>query len=258
MPRDVTVQVYRFAELPEAGKDRVRQKYREEQFEDGHDAVKSLEALARHFGGRMRDWEMDWSNCSYSSAKFEMPTHEDYACDDMEQIAGEHEVVRDERVARAWREHLDAKLLEISPYFDPVTLVSRGEQNLTGSYFDDTAIDAFRAALAGGETDLDALMQAAFDAVLKVGQAEVEHRDSDEGIAEDCEARDRWFYDDGRTAAEPPDPGKGRFSKAATERATAPHGRCFLGLCVEHAQDRHVPACKLDKGRRRKRTPPRR
>lgn len=249
MPRDVITQVYRFAELPEEGKDSVRQRYRQEQFEEGHDAVKSLEALARHFGGRMVDWQMDWSNCSHSSAKFEMPTAEDHADDFGHEE--ESEMAREQRVAEEWREHLGARLSEISSDFDPETLRSRGEQHLTGSYFDDAAVDAFRAGLVGGETDLDALMRAAFDAVLKVGQDEVEHRESDEWIGEDCEACDRWFYEDGRRAPDP-DASKGRFSRAGTTRATAPHGRCFPGLCVEHAQDRRVPACKFDKGRGRR------
>lgn len=36
----------------------------------------------------------------------------------------------------------------------------------------------------------------------------------------------------------------------AIDKVVLPHGRCFLGLCVEHALDRRVPACGLDRPKR--------
>ena len=169
--RTVTVTEYRFAELSEKAKDRAKQRAAESiGYSWADEALDSIKALAKHFGGRMVDWSIDWFASSYSSARFDMPEM------DRKEIA---------------------ELLAELGTFDPDTLKGHGECKLTGVCFDEDAIDGFRRAFHAGESDLGELMDAAFDSWLKAAQADAEDQYSDEQFAENCEANDYWFTEDG-------------------------------------------------------------
>ncbi len=59
--KQITVPLYEFNELSEKAQERAMQDY---SAHDGYmlaaDALKSISALAEHFGGKVRDYSLDW------------------------------------------------------------------------------------------------------------------------------------------------------------------------------------------------------
>lgn len=180
MPKTIEIEVYRFEELSEKAKDRVR--YNEKAaigYSRDDEALASMNALAKHFGGRMYDYSIDWFASSHSYARFEMP-------EDMEE----------EEIAR--------RLGELGT-FNPETLKGNGDCKLTGYCSDEDAIDGFRAEFfkqkKAGQIDLESLMQAAFKTWLKAAQDDCEHQYSDEALTENGEANDYWYEANGESRA---------------------------------------------------------
>ena len=184
----VTIKVYKFSELSTNAKQRAKQDY-EARFLTGYvftdDALASLKALAVHFGGKMTNYSIDWSNSSYSSATFEMPELE------------ENEI---------------AEILGTLGDFNPETLKGNGSCVLTGYYADEDAIDGFRIAWHNGERDLDKLMQAAFKTWLKSAQEDNQAFYEDAEFSEHADANEYEFYQNGEAANEP-----GEFSEHVDE-----------------------------------------
>lgn len=181
--RTKTYNVYSFAGLSPAAKDRAKQQHADLfGFNWSEEYLESLKALAEHFGGKLKDWQIDWFNSSYSSASFDMPDS------DLASL-GEDFAETEASIA--------VKLAELGSY-DPVTLKGHGDCKLTGFCGDESAIDGFRTAWYAGERSLSELMQAAFREWLKDAQADCESQYSDEVFAETCEANDYQFTEDGR------------------------------------------------------------
>jgi hypothetical protein len=171
MARHIQVKVCKFSELSEKAKDRAKQEYATLfGYAWSEEALESLKELTKHFGGRIKDYNIDYFESSHSSAEFDMP--------DME----EDEI----------KELLD----ELGDY-NPETLKGNGDCKLTGYCADEDAIDGFRRAFHEGERNLEALMDAAFDSWLKACQSDCEAFYSDEDFGEHCEANDYEFYEDG-------------------------------------------------------------
>lgn len=169
----LTVKVYKWEELSDKAKEAATYKA---QISMGYpwadDAIKSLKALAEHFGGSVSDYSVDFCNSSYSHAKFDMPSD-----------------IEKPEIAR--------RLKALGSY-NRKTLKGNGDCALTGYGSDEDAIDGFRAAfLRDGETDLEKLMQAAFKTWLKAAQNDCEAMFSDEGMKETSEANDCEYTEDG-------------------------------------------------------------
>lgn len=172
--KTLTYNVYKFSELSDKAKQRAKDCFAEMHgYNWSDDALESLKSLAGHFGGKLADWSVDWFNCTYSSAKFDMPETEPDA--------------------------VAAKLAMLGEY-DPITLRGRGSCVLTGFCADEDAIDGFRLAYARGERDLSTLMQSAFQTWLKAAQADCEAQYTDEVFAETAEANG-WEYEEDGTSA---------------------------------------------------------
>ena len=175
--RDVTIKVYKYAELSAKARDSVRYEYQSQVgYIHEDEALASLSKLAEHFGGTLFDFDISWSNSRHSSAKFNMP-------EDM----GES--------------NIKASLDQLGAYNDK-TLLGAGECKLTGICFDEDAIDGFRKAFFAGERDLGVLMHAAFDTWLKACQEDYKDFYSDQMFADHCEANEYEFYADGREFCE--------------------------------------------------------
>lgn len=166
-----TYDIYKFGELSEKAKDRVRDWFRSFDFPWADEYMASLKALAKHFCGKLSDWQIDWEGYSYSSAKFDMPELE------------EAEI---------------AELLAGLGSYDQQTLRGNGECKLTGFCADESAIDGFRQAFHGGERNINKLMQAAFKSWLKAAQADCNSQFEDEQLADTCEANEWEFTADGK------------------------------------------------------------
>jgi hypothetical protein len=170
--KTIETKVYEFAELNDSAKDKARDWYRQgNDYNPAEDALASIKQLAEHFGGTMKDWQIDWHNNSHSYAKFAMPELE------LKEIAS----------------HLAAL-----GTFNPDTLKGRGDCKLTGYCADEDAIDGFRKAFHGGERDLEKLMQSAFETWLKAAQADCEHQNSDAAVDESIIANGYTFTETGK------------------------------------------------------------
>lgn len=169
--RTMEIKVYQFNELSEKAKDTAKQNYKNIfGYAWSQEAIDSLDALAKRFGAKLKDYAIDWFNGSYSSAEFDAPEME--------------------------REEIAAILKTLGSY-DPITLQGHGDCKLTGFCMDESAIDGFRRAFFAGESDLAALLQCAFDSWLKDGQADAEGQYEDEQFAEHCEANGYEFDERG-------------------------------------------------------------
>lgn len=168
----IETKIYTFDELNDAAKEKARDWWRDgSDYAWGDDAIKSIEELAKHFGGKMKDWSIDWANSSYSSARFEMPEMES---------------------------ELILNLLGQLGTYNPETLKGNGDCKLTGYCADEDAIDGFRKAFHAGERDLEKLMQAAFDTWLESAQSDYEYQNSDEQVGETILANEYTFTETGK------------------------------------------------------------
>lgn len=172
--RTIETSIYNYSELSEKARDRVRAEVGANfGFERADEYFDSLKKLAEHFGGKLIDYEVDFWNTSYSSAKFEMPEN-----------PGEDEI---------------GPLLADLGGYNAETLRGDGDCKLTGWVYDESAIDGFRIAfMRDGERDLDKLMEAAFRSWLEAAQADAAYDYSDEGLGETAEANEWEYYEDGR------------------------------------------------------------
>lgn len=144
----------------------------------------SLRALAEHFGGKLKDYSVNWDDSSYSSADFDMPT------DGLAYLS-------DAEDAETEAASIAAKLAALGSY-DPSTLKGHGNCKLTGFCGDESAIDGFRVAFhRDGERDLGRLMQAAFRNWLKDAQADCADQGSDEQFSETADANGWQFRENG-------------------------------------------------------------
>lgn len=166
------VQTFKFSELSDEAKEKVVSNLMEHGYSWDSEAIESLEALAEHFNGKLENYSIDFFNSSPSSAKFSMPEMD---C-----------------------ETIQKKLNELGT-FNPDTLKGYGDCKLTGVCFDENAIDGFRKEfMTKNETNLNKLMQAAFQEWLKICQEDCEYQFSNEAIQETCEANEYEFLKDGR------------------------------------------------------------
>ena len=169
--KTVEVKVYEFKELGEQAKEKAKQDHAAlwgYAWQD--EALASLKAMAEAFGAKLRNYEVDFFNSSHSGAKFDAPN------------LSRREI---------------KKILSGLGSYDPKTLQGHGDCKLTGFCMDEDALDGFRRAFEGGESDLDTLLQAGFDSWLKSAQADCKSQYEDEQFAEHCEANGYEFNEDG-------------------------------------------------------------
>lgn len=168
MARSKQITVYSFDELSDTAKEHARQQYAQLGYNWADESLDSLKALAKHFGGKLSNWSIDFFNSSPSSATFEMPEME------VEEIKS---------------------LLDELGSFNPDTLRGNGDCKLTGYCADEAAIDGFRKAfMRYGITDLTELMDEAFSTWLKEAQSDCEYQFSDEATSE-ASVANNWEYD---------------------------------------------------------------
>ncbi len=175
-----TINIYQFNELTtEAAKERARQWWREVSASEGYswsqDAIQSLKKLAEHFGGKVKDYQIDFFDSSPSSACFDMP-------EDMT------------------KKEIQSRLAQLGSY-NKRTGKGHGDCKLTGFCADEDAIDGFRAAFRRGERNLNELMQEAFKTWLKSSQSDARGQLENEYIDDILEANEYDFFEDGRRAA---------------------------------------------------------
>lgn len=175
--RQSTINVFRFEELSERAKERAREWLTAEGYNSAEEALDTLKALARAFGGRLSGYSIDWEDThTYSTARFAMP---------------EFETPEEECAAIA-------ETLAMLGAVDPITGRGTGECKLTGYCFDEDALDGVREAYRNGEHDLPTLMAAGFRSLLTITASDAEWQRSDEALTDLCDANGYEFAEDGR------------------------------------------------------------
>ncbi len=175
--------IYKFPELSEKAQEHARMNWAVNGWDRNDEYMDSIKALVAHFSGRIKDYSLDWSNSSYSSMEFDMPTREDNGMS-----------------ATGWEADILAKLRALGS-FNRRTLKGHGDCKLTGTCYDESAIDGFRWAFyRDGERDLGKLMDAAYETWAKAAWAEYQYDVWGEGFAETCEANEYEFDENGNMA----------------------------------------------------------
>jgi hypothetical protein len=200
MAREKTIKVYKFSELSDKAKARVKYDHQVHGDDIDTDAyLASIKALAAHFGAKVKDYEIDWSGgAAPSLMSFEVPERESVV-DVPDDVDGNDEAAYDAALDKAWEAWLKGKLDELGQY-NPETLKGVGECKLTGYGYDDDAIDGFRKAFHEGERDLESLLDAAFDSWIESAHDEYKGFYEDDNYAEYADGNDREYYADGSPA----------------------------------------------------------
>lgn len=170
--RTIETKIFKFNELAAEGKERALENYRNsESFTFEEEYIGSIRELANRFGGRVKNYEIDFSGgFCHSSMEFDMPEME------------EHEI---------------NGIFETLGQYNADTLKGLGDCVLTGYCTDEDAIDGFRKAFLGGELDLNKLMQAAFKTWFEAAQDDYRAQYEEENYAELCDANNCEFTEDG-------------------------------------------------------------
>jgi hypothetical protein len=169
--RTYEAKAYTFDELSDQAKDAAKQDYFSGAgYSWSEDALASLKAFAEAFDAKLSDYQIDWFNCTYSSAEFSAPEMS--------------------------RREVGRRLRALGTY-DKKTLRGHGECKLTGYCSDEDALDGMRKAYFAGESDLGELLQEGFWSWLKAAQADAEYQYSDEAFLESCKANDYEFDESG-------------------------------------------------------------
>lgn len=168
-----TVNIFKFNELSLSAKEKAKQDYASAFGYDSATAFMfSIEALAEHFGGVLKRYEIDWFDATPCSPPvFEMPEMEP--------------------------EEIRERLENLGEY-NPETLKGLGDCKLTGFFADECAIDGFRKAWYEGERDLTKLMLAAYKTWLRAAHNDCESQYFDEVFEETCEANGWEFLENGQ------------------------------------------------------------
>lgn len=164
-----TKNIYTFEELTPEAKENAAMKLNEEYFW-ASEAIESLKEFAKYFGSSLKNYSIDWSGSSYSSARFSER--------DMEP------------------EEIESRLMNAGS-FNPDTFKGNGDCKLTGVCTDESCLDGFRIAWMKGERDLGELLKAGFETWLDDCQKDYTDQCSIERTAEHCEANGYEFDEDG-------------------------------------------------------------
>ena len=176
--KTILTNIYRFSELTEKAKNKVRNGDASVMgYQHTDEAFNSIEALAREFGGKLKEWEVDFfqNRMSYMRFEFEEP--------------------------KMNREEIAEKLATLGD-FNPETGKGLGDCKLTGYSFDEDALDGFRRRFYEGESDVERLMNGAFATWLDAVQSDCSAFYEDENFSEHCEINDYWFTEDGELTNE--------------------------------------------------------
>ncbi len=168
--RQYLATAYQFNELSPSAKEKAKYDHKANVgFSSDEEYLESLQVFAETFDARLYDYAIDWFGGTHSWANF----------------VGK----QSEELPELTREEIAARLEKLGAY-DPETLRGTGECKLTGCVSDESALDGFRKAFFGGESDLNELLQAAFRSWLEDAQSEAEGQYEDENFAEHCEIND--------------------------------------------------------------------
>lgn len=193
MPKEKTITVYQYAELPtEKAKNRARDWFLECDEISTEEVLESLKALFKNCSGvKLTDWSIGTYSPSYLKVTFAQDGAEDlkgaraFAWLENNLLAG---------VRIPWTGQKRRELAQYGVWYRP-GLVKPCP--FTGVCFDDDFLDALRASLKAGDTLKDAFEDLARHA-QKLLEAEYEYHQSEEYVSEMMEANEYEFDEDGR------------------------------------------------------------
>jgi hypothetical protein len=172
--KTIEIKLYAFQELSKEAQKKALEIYASnDYYHHGDDVVKTLKKGAEYFGAELKNYEIDFMDGTPSYAKFE--------CSEEAPTAKE----------------LKALIIGMGTY-NKKTLRGDGECKLTGVCFDEDFFDGVRKCYFKEKArQIDTLLRAGFQSLLRAAQADAEHQFSIEGYAEHCEANEYTFEEDG-------------------------------------------------------------
>lgn len=195
MPKTITQTVYKFSELSDDAKESAKDEYKESfGYVWNMEALESIKALAKHFGGKVKNYSIEWWNPNGSWMDFDMPESEEI----VERFwNGEKSAydMNDSELESAAKESIKTLAEKLGAY-DPETGKGLGYCVLTGYCADENAIDGLRAGIKAGKS-LDESMQMAFKSWMKSCNEDYESFYSDGEFSEHSDSNGYWYDEDG-------------------------------------------------------------
>jgi len=173
--RTIEQKIYTFQELSQEAKQYAHEKWNaNNEYFWGNDAIKSLEKFLEHFNCSLSNYSIDWLGICGNTYKITIPEY-------MEEIP---------------EEDLKNYILTMGE-FDKETLKGLGDCKFTGYCTDEDAADGARKVYFNGERDLKTILEAGFNSWYKAVSEDAKYQFSMKGFAEDCDANNYEFYEDG-------------------------------------------------------------
>lgn len=170
--RHIQVKIFKFSELKPDSQQRAMDKhYSIEGYHGSRDALNSLKALVKAFGGKLGNYLISWSNEQPSYCKFNMPT------------LSRHEIM---------------KILDTLGTYDSKTYKGLGDCKLTGWDYDETLLDPIREKVyTDSGVNLTDLMQRGFRNLIATCQEDCDGFYTPEQFGEYSDENDYEYYEDG-------------------------------------------------------------
>lgn len=159
--KEYIAKAYRFSELSDKAQTRVIHNFMEDGYHFADETLDTLKKMAEAFGGKLTNWSIDFFG-GHSATQFDMPDYD--------------------------REDIAASFEKLDTNNCP----------LTGYFLDIDALEAAKKAFDEGVYSLTEIMQIGADAAIKSAQSDCEALFTPEVMAENCEANDYWFDENGR------------------------------------------------------------
>ena len=167
----IETKVYTYEELNEKAKEKAREWYASvSDYPWGDEAIDTIKSFVKAFGGKLKNWSLDWSGGSYSSVDFQLDKN-------VENLFG----------VRALKWILNNGI-DVS-----------GNYPFTGMCFDENALDSVRAFLKNptGKT-IREIVEEGIQNVIKCAQEDYEYQTYGEGAIETIIANEYTFTENGK------------------------------------------------------------
>ena len=182
--RTQTINIYKFNELNEKAKQKAIENYRETitEFCWGDDYIASMERGCEHFGVKLKDYSIDFLDCSPSSYRIVF-------------YDGEVEELNGEELAQHLR---DNYLTYHCKYDKKQKGLLEGNCPFTGVCGDEDFLDPVKKFLKKPDnTTFLELIENCLDSCIEAGQRDFQGMLSDDSIVEEIEANDVEFLESG-------------------------------------------------------------
>lgn len=187
--RTKEIKIYQFQELSDESKEKAIEKFREmEDFAWSSEYLDSLEAGLKHFGFRLKHYEIDWSNINYCDTAID-----NYHDQEILGLTG----------VRLYKYIVNNFLNTYCKYSKKNVSVFDGNCAFTGVSSDEDFLDPINEFLKKPSIkyNFEELIEECVHSLLLAGCNDFDYQISDKGITENIEANGYEFYENGKIAS---------------------------------------------------------